>query len=104
MEIIVKRYEHFNRSLGKYISTKKQYNDELKRGGYVPYEEGCRLAENKQKVKTYKPSKECVEMMRTVMDKKKDKTIVLGHYPKLVEGMKKMGMRFDIPDPKHYKE
>lgn len=105
MDVIVKNYEHYNRALGKHISTKKQYFDELKRNGYVPYEEGCRLAEKKQQDrKEYKPSKECVEMMRTIMDKKKDKTIVLGQHPKLVDGMKKMGMRFDIPDPKHYKE
>jgi hypothetical protein len=45
MNIIVKNYQHYNRALGKYISTKKQYDEEMRKGGYVSFEEGERLAE-----------------------------------------------------------
>lgn len=105
MEIIVKKWEHYNRALGKYISTKKQYFNELRRQGFVPFEEGCRLAEKKSKESKWIPSKTCTDMMREVLDKK-DKNIILGQHPKLVEGMKKMGVKFDLPDwlPKHYQE
>lgn len=103
MEIIVKNYSHYNRTLGKYISTKRQYLNELKRGGYVPFEEGCRLAESKKEAK-YKPSKECVDMMREVLHKN-NKKIILGQHPKLVEGMKKLGVSFDTKWlPKHYQD
>ena len=105
MEIIVKRWEHYNRELGKYISTKKQYFDELKKRGLVTFEEGCQLAEAKQKESKWIPSKDCTNMMREVLDKK-DKNIVLGQHPRLVEGMKKLGVKFELPDwlPKHYSE
>lgn len=105
MEIIIKRWEHYNRELGKYISTKKQYYNELKRQGFVPFEEGCRLVEKKQKESKWIPSKDCTDMMREVLDKK-DKNITLAHYPKLVEGMRKLGVRFELPDwcPKYYQE
>jgi len=45
MEIIIRNYEHHNKSFknwdsqrGKYISSKKQYDEEMKKGGYVPYD------------------------------------------------------------------
>jgi hypothetical protein len=94
--IIVRKYEHYNRTLEKYISTKKQYYDELKRRNYVPLEEGQRLAEKKNKEMTWIPSKDCVNMMRELYDKKKEK-IVLAQHPRIVEGMEKMGMTFDVP-------
>jgi len=39
MQIIVRNYEHFNRSMGKYIRSKKHYEEEMAKGGYVPYSE-----------------------------------------------------------------
>lgn len=96
MEIIVKNYSHYNRTLGKYIRNKREYYDTLKRRGLVPFEEGQRLAESKNKSATWIPSKDCTDMMRELYDKKKDK-IVLGQHPRIVDGMKKMGMTFDVP-------
>ena len=98
MEIIVKKYEHYNRVLGKYISSKKQYFDELKRRGLVTYEEGCRLAESK-KTATWIPSKDCIDMGRELMQKGDgQKKIILGQHPRLVEGMKKLGLSFKVPN------
>lgn len=44
--IIVKKYEHFNRALpnwnspqGKYIGSKRQYEEEMARGGFIPFKE-----------------------------------------------------------------
>jgi hypothetical protein len=97
MEIIVKKsYSHYNKELGKYIRNKREYIDTLKRRGLVPFEEGQRLAEKKNKEMTWIPSKDCVNMMRELYDKKKEK-IVLAQHPRIVEGMEKMGMTFDVP-------
>ena len=106
MEIIVKNYEHYNRTLGKYINTKKQYFEELKRGGFVTQEEGNRLAEKHQREKKWKPSQDCIEMIKATKNvADKNGNIVLGRHPKLVDAMKKKGMTFNIPDwlPNHYK-
>ena len=56
--IIVKNYEHFNRSLpnwdtpkGKYIKTKDQYDRAMKEAGMISYEEMNRIVEsNKNKI------------------------------------------------------
>ena len=40
MDIVVKKFDpHFNRALDKVITTEKQYKDEMKKGGFVPYEQ-----------------------------------------------------------------
>lgn len=40
MEIIVKSFTpHYNRALGKVITSERQYKDEMKRGGYISYDE-----------------------------------------------------------------
>jgi hypothetical protein len=97
MEIIVKKgYAHYNRALGKYIHNRREYFDTLKRNGFVPFEEGCRLAESKKKEATWIPSKDCIAMGRELMQKK-NKEIILGQHPRLVEGMKKLGMKFQAP-------
>jgi len=106
MEIIIKRWAHYNRELGKYISTKKQYFDELKRQGFVPFEEGCRLAEKKQSESKWIPSKDCIDVCKALYNKSdRKKLIYLSEYPQIVEKMKEKGMTFDIDKlPKHYQE
>ena len=112
MEIIVKRWEHINSAFknwdtpkGKYIRSKRHYYNVLKKSGLIPYEEACRIAEKNSVEKKWVPSKDCIEMMNSVMGKgDKNGKIVLGQHPKLVEAMKKKGMTFELPDwcPKHY--
>jgi hypothetical protein len=97
MEIINKNYEHYNRALGKYITNKRQYQDEMKRNGFVTQEEGNRLAEKHQEEKKWKPSKGCIEMIQSVKNLSKDGRIVLGQHQVLVDALKKKGMTFDIP-------
>lgn len=103
MEIVIRKYEHFNKSLpnwdspkGKYISSKKQYNDELKKNNMIPFEEAQRMIKDKEKKWT--PSKDCIDMIKTVYETKNKKNeIVLGRFPKIVDALKKKGMTFKIP-------
>jgi hypothetical protein len=38
--IIVKKFDpHFNRAMGKVILNERQYKDEMKRGGYISFDE-----------------------------------------------------------------
>jgi hypothetical protein len=106
--IIIRRYEHYNRALGKYISCRKQYDEEMKKGGFVSYEKGCELAE-KAKENLHKDYKELspkalgiIKSARLMSDSKGN----IKPSDKLIDGMKEVGVRFDVPDwlPKHYKE
>ena len=45
MEIISKNYEHFNRAMNKQITSKRHYEEEMCKGGFVPQEQAERIAE-----------------------------------------------------------
>ena len=60
--IHVKNYEHTNRALGnwdtprgKYISSKKQYFNELAKQGMMPYEEATKITDLKEEAAKNKP-------------------------------------------------
>jgi hypothetical protein len=96
MEIIVKRYEHFNRALNKYIGSKAQYEKELSKGGYVPYDKGCEIAEV-SKSKSRKPYDKLsdkamglIKATRLISDKKGN--IKAGD--RLIDGMRSCGVDF----------
>jgi len=105
--IIVKEYSHWNRALGKYISSKKQYDEEMKKGGFVSFDKGCELADRARE-NLHKDYKELsplalgiIKSARLMSDKKGN----IKPSDKLIDGMKKVGLRFDIPDwlPSHYR-
>jgi len=106
MEIIVKKWEHYNRALGKHIRSKKHYIEEMKKGGFVSYDEGCRLAEkskseNRKEYKGLSPKAEAiVKSAQLVMNKKRKID------DRMREGMEEVGVRFELPDwcPQHYKD
>lgn len=104
--IIIKNYEHYNRAMGKYISNKRQYDYEMKKGGYVSLDEGRQLAENHEKEKQWKPSEKCINVIQGIKNASKDGKIVLGNHPKIVKAMEDSGMTFKLPDwlPKHYQD
>ena len=60
MQVIVKNYAHYNRTLGMQINSKAQYDRVCKERGMVPLEEAQALAEKgrKEKIKDYKISEE----------------------------------------------
>lgn len=73
MQIIVKNYQHFNRSLpnwdsphGKWIGSKKQYDEECKKNNMVSFEEAQEIAEKARlsKIKPYKLSKESEQIIK----------------------------------------
>jgi hypothetical protein len=71
MEIIVKDFKpHFNVALDKVVTSQRQYNDEMKKGGYIPYEqakENC--AKIQEERKKYTTSEEARSWMREVKSK-----------------------------------
>lgn len=94
--IIVKKYEHFSRPMGIHIRSKRHYDYEMKKRGFVSLEEGNRLATKHNEEKKWKPSKECIGVIQAIKgaaDKKGN--VILGRHPKIVEAMKKKGMSFD---------
>jgi hypothetical protein len=106
MEIIVKKYEHYNRTLGCYIKSKKHYQDEMKRQGMVDWDTGCRLADehNAKAAQPYKLSEKAERVIREAVHNSKDGKVNMGS--RLVEGMKDIGVKFDYYNtlPKHYQE
>lgn len=85
--IISKNYEHFNKALpnwdspkGKYIRTKRQYVEAVKRAGLISYEKAEQLREAKEReAKNFKPNLSCQnrEFLRSVQDKAKGNKVKL---------------------------
>ena len=46
--IIIKNYEHFNRAMGKQITSRAHYEKEMLAGGFVSFEKGEQLAAKKK--------------------------------------------------------
>lgn len=96
--IIVKRYEHYNRPMGKYIRSKRHYEEETARGGFVSLEKGKELAEKHKRdhYKPYdKPSDKAMGLIRSVADMRPNKDGKIKLYDRQVDAMKKMGVSFD---------
>jgi len=102
--IIVKRYEHFNRPLNKYISSRSQYEKEMAKQGYVSWEKGEELVADYQKrnKKDYKGiSRQAMEVCKAAKDQADNKGR-LTPSTRLIDGMKKTGVCFELP--KHYRD
>lgn len=112
-KIIVRNYEHTNRSFpnwdtpkGKYIRSKRQYEEEMKRGGFVDFEQGNRVAEQTNK---YLDNRELTPKAQAVIKAARLQTDRKGKIKpsdRLLDGMKEVGVKFSVPDwcPRHYKE
>ncbi len=97
LTIICKKYDHFNRALGVQIKSKRHYDEVMKRRGFVSQEEGQRLVEKHNSAMVWKPSKDCIDVIKAIKhaaDKKGN--VVLGRHPKIVAAMEAKGMTFDI--------
>ncbi len=111
MNIIVKSYEHFNRSLpdwdsphGKYIGSRVQYEKELARSGLVSFEQAEQSKANPHK--DYNGiSKEAMEVC-IAAKQQADKKGNLRIGSRLKQGMEKVGVSFDFYNklPAHYSE
>ena len=95
--IITKKYEHYNRALGKHIKSKSHYESEMRRAGMVSSDKGEQMAKDyKDKhTKLYdKPGNEAMKLI-TELDKgrKKGKNVKLS--TRQINTMKKIGVNFD---------
>lgn len=109
--IIVKQYEHFNRSLGnwdspkgKYISSRAQYEKEMTKQGFVPFEQA-----ESMKCDTHKPYNGISEKAMKVCIAAKDQAdkngkLMIGS--RLKKGMESVGVSFNYYDklPAHYND
>ena len=108
--IIVKKYEHFNRSLGnwdspkgKYIGSKAQYEKELAKQGFVSFEEAEKMKTNPHK--EYKGiSVKAMEVCKAAKDMA-DRKGNLRIGTRLQKAMESVGVSFDMDKlPKHYQD
>lgn len=104
MEIIVKKFEpHYNVALGKVVTSQRQYDEEVKRGGYIPYEECEQRAERNRERHQWKGvSDEAVEWTKGVVAKadKKGNVRLSGRE---IEALKTAGCALDRRLPEHYR-
>jgi len=99
MEIIVKKYSHYNRSMGKYINSKKQYDEEMKKGGYISYDEACRRADKIQSQRDnpdLKPSRKVLDIIESAKNSK-DKKGNVKLSDRTIDAMKELGVGFNHP-------
>lgn len=102
MEIIVKNYSHYNRALGKYIKSKRHYQNEMAKQGMVSYEKGRKLAEKAKKEKPYKISDKALAIINSTHPDSKGKVKLSD---RAIDGMKDLGCSFESQwCPKHYRE
>lgn len=113
MEIIIKKYEHFNRSLpnwdtpkGKYISSERQYREELAKAGMKEVNSFGQV--NSPSRKDYKLSKKANEIIETARNSKNSRGEVQLS-GRTIEAMKEIGaINKEIPSymrlPEHYQK
>ena len=93
--IKVPHYEHFNKALGKQLTSKKHYHEELKKAGCVQFEEGERIAEKaRSKRPAYKLSEKAGNFLREVRQTA-DKNGKLKLSDRAIDHMKKIGVKFE---------
>lgn len=93
--IIVKKFEpHYNKSLGKAISSRRQYNEEMKRQGMVPQEQGDDMARRAQEKsrKPYVIGKDTERFISEVRMQAKDGKVKLES--RAIDFMKQKGVKF----------
>lgn len=96
--IIVKKYEGYNRAMGKYITSREHYEKEMVKGGYVPFEKAAAIAEKtkQEQRKEYNGlSKQAMEVCKAARDQA-DKKGNLKPSSRLIDGMKQAGVCFDL--------
>ena len=96
--IIIRKYEHYNHAMGKHITSKAHYEKEMAKGGYIPFDQAQAIAD-KRKAELHKDykglSKEAIEVCKSAYDSGNRKTGELKCGDRLIEGMQKVGVRFD---------
>ena len=93
--IIIRKYEGYNRAMGKYIKSKRHYEEEMRKGGYVTEEKGRQMAEKRQHElrQEYKLTKKAQSVIENAKNHIRKDGLV---HPsdKLIEGMKEVGINY----------
>ena len=91
------QYRHFNRALGVQVEGKEHFKHLLEKGGYVPYEKGCEMAEkcNKEKVKPYNGLSKEASYFLGECKNMADRHGRIEISDRFVEGLKKHGVNID---------
>jgi hypothetical protein len=107
--IVVKNYAHYNRAMGKYIGSKKEYEQEMVKGGYVPFEKAEQMAEAARERNTKKYDGLSESKMRFLSQVKDlaDKKGNIRTTDRFIKGLKEHGVKVDVNYdklPKHYRQ
>jgi len=115
--IIVKEYSHYNKALpnwhspkGRYISSKKQYYDEVRQAGLIPYEQAEEIRRDNEEIakKNRGYSKDTIQFLESVSSKadKKGKVRLSDKEVKFMidNGAIKDRDKFSKYLPSHYQE
>ena len=104
MEVIIKNFEpHYNSALGKVITSRRQYDEEIKKGGYISYEEAKEQTEKNLESRRWKGvSEEAREWCKGVAAKaKRDGSVSLSG--REIDALKQRNMVMDRRLPEHYR-
>lgn len=104
--IVKKSHEHINSAMsnwdtpkGKYIKNEAHYKEEMKRGGYITYEqaqENAMRAEEKKRQERFKVSQPVLEVLKSVKNSA-DKKGNVKLSDKQITAMKKYGLKTGSP-------
>jgi len=99
-------YKHFNRAMGIQIESKKHYEYEMNRRGFVPFELGQKIAQEANKThKDIKQSRKAVEVIRAIQSQGKG-TDRFRPDSRTIKAMEEVGVGFDYYKklPSHYEK
>jgi len=105
--IIVKKYNGYNRAIGKYITSKRHYMNEMAKGGYIPFEKAESIAHEAEirNRKEYRLSDKAMGIIKSA-NSSKDSEGNVKVEGRMIDAMKEVGVNFNLRDklPKHYQE
>jgi len=89
-------YKGFNKAFGIKIEGKEHYKQVMLRGGYIPFEEAMKIAdENTPKRKDYIPSPNLVSFLKHLSMRARGKNGEIQLTGKEIETMQELGVNFD---------
>jgi hypothetical protein len=101
--IIIKKYDGYNRALGCHITSKSHYEKVMHQKGMCSFDEGMKLVEkaNKDRIKPYdKPSEKAMDIIRTAR-LVGDKNGKIKCSENMIRAMEEVGLNFkkqDLPE------
>ena len=98
-----KGYQGYNHALGKYIRSKRHYEEEMKAQGAIPYEQAQEIVRNREeKRKQYSTSADAHAILEACKPHT-DKDGNVKMPDRAVDALKKMGTTFERGLPEKYR-